>query len=102
MTPEALLELVAVVMALFFAYFPKIKEWYDGLDLGSKLLIQAGVIAATVGVLFGLSCAEMFEYFSCDWAGGQVAIWLFVRAIVLNQGIYQAAVRLPRKILGRE
>jgi hypothetical protein len=100
MTPEQLVQLVAVLLSLLVAYIPGFSGWFEGLSLSKKLLVQAGFLALTTAVLYGLSCAGLYAVFACTWAGVWAAVVLWAKALLLNQGVYQTLVRLPRKVFG--
>jgi len=99
MTPEQLLEILAVVLALFFGYFPAVKDWFEKQSLFVKLLVQAGLLFLVTAVMFGASCAGLYDVFVCTGDGAWAAFLLFLQAFLLfNQGIYQGLVRLPEKL----
>ena len=102
MTPEQLVQLVAVLLSLLVAYIPGFSKWFDELSLSKKLLLQAGLLALTVAVMYGLSCLGLYAVFACTCAGVWAAVILWAKALLLNQGVYQSLVRLPRKLSGRE
>jgi hypothetical protein len=99
MTPEQLLDLLAVVLALGFGYFPGVKDWFGRQSLFVKMLVQAGVLFGVAAALFGLSCANLYDIFVCTGEGAWAAFVLFLQAFLLfNQGVYQSLVRLPAKL----
>lgn len=99
MTPEQLVEYFAIGLALFFAYFPVVKDWFDRQAMWAKLFLQAGLMLLVVAVIYGLSCANLYTVFTCDGAGAWAAFVLFVKAFLLwNQATYQVGVRLLAKV----
>lgn len=101
MTEEQLLQILAVVLALFFGYFPGVKDWFERQSLLVKMLFQGGALLLVTAVLYGLSCAALYDYFVCTADGAWAAFILFLKAFVLfNQGVYQSLVRLPEKLFG--
>lgn len=104
MTPEEVLQLVAMGWALLFQYLPYLKDKFDALSQGTKVLIQLGAIALVVFGAYGLSCLGILAYFACgaEWSAGLLAAAvLFFKAVIANQGMYQFT-RLIGKARGAE
>lgn len=93
MTPEQLAALLGSILALVFAYFPWVKDWFDGLDSVWKPLLNAGLLLVLALVLVGLNCIDFVNYFECSQAGLIEALMVWLLAIVANQVTYAVAVR---------
>lgn len=52
--------LVGVVLALFFAYFPKVRVWYASLTVENRSLLSLGLMVVVAGSIFGLSYTTVF------------------------------------------
>ncbi len=100
MTPEQLVELLAIILALVFGYFPKIKEWFDSIKPVWKPLLNAGLLLALALALVGISCLNFIVYFDCSMDGVEVAVGIWWKAILLNQFTYAIAVNYPKKLRG--
>jgi phosphoglycerol transferase MdoB-like AlkP superfamily enzyme len=87
---EALVALVGIVLSFVFAYFPWVKDWYESLDKRFKPLLMAGL-------LFVVSAGHLA--FSCSFQGACMEanisryFWVWVMAMVANQGAYAVGVR---------
>ena len=93
MTPEQLVVLLGAVLSLVFAYFPWVKDWFDGLDSKVKPLLNAGLLLALALALVGVSCTGLAYYFECSTTGLVEALIVWLLAVVANQATYAVAVR---------
>jgi hypothetical protein len=93
MTPEQLIVLLGAVLSLVFAYFPWVKDWFEGLDSVWKPLLNAGLLLVLALVLVGLGCIDFVDYFECSTAGLIEALIVWLLAVVANQATYAVAVR---------
>lgn len=93
MSPEELVALLGVILSLVFAYFPWIKDWFDGLDSVWKPLLNAGLLLVLALGLVGLGCLDLAYYFECSQAGVIEALKVWVMAVIANQATYAVAVR---------
>lgn len=89
MTAEMLSAIVATVLAVLFAYVPKFASWYKPLQEETKRLIMLGLLIAASGAIYGLSCAEIWMFVTCDRAGLIGLVEILITAIVTNQGVYR-------------
>jgi len=93
MTPEALALLLGAILSLVFAYFPWVKNWFEGLDSVYKPLLNAGLLLVLAAALVGLGCVDIVNYFACTQAGLIKALTVWVLALIGNQLTYVAGVR---------
>jgi len=94
MTPETLALIAGVVISLIFSYIPGLKTWFETLAPDMKRLFMLGVLFVVTAALFGLSCAGLFAYFPCTWAGAWEALQLFILAAIANQTAYQLSPKV--------
>ena len=88
MNAETLALIAGAVLSLLFSYIPGLSTWFETLAPDVKRLFMLGVLLVVTGALFGLSCAGLFAYFACTWAGAWQAVQLFILAAIANQGAY--------------
>ena len=93
MTPEELIALTGAILALIFAYFPWLKDWFEGLSSVWKPLVNAGVLLVIALGLVGASCLGVVDYFQCSLLGVMDALKLWFLALIGNQLAYQVFVR---------
>lgn len=89
MTPEQLSVIAGTVLSLFFSFFPGAKTWFETLTPDKKRLVMLGFLFGVTAVIFGLSCANLYNYFMCTWQGAWDALKLFILAAMANQAAYQ-------------
>jgi len=93
MTPEELALLLGAILSLVFAYFPWVKDWFDGLDSAYKPLLNAGLLLVLALALVGLNCLNLADYFECSYAGVFDAVIVWILALLGNQVTYAILVR---------
>jgi len=93
MTPEQLALLLGAILSLVFAYFPWVKDWFDGLDSVWKPLLNAGLLLVLALALVGLGCLDLVDYFACSQSGLLEALIVWLLALIGNQAAYLAFVR---------
>ena len=85
-TPEVLAMIVGVLLTLIFAYFPKLRVLYGGLQSETKSLIMLGLLLITALVI------TLLAYTKVITTSEPVTWWLFARvmfaALVANQPTY--------------
>ena len=90
MTPIEISALAGAILALIFEYFPKLSEWYAGLDPNSKRLIMIGLMVAVVAGVFGLGCINpLKQSWPCDANGVLDAFIALLSAIAANQAVHR-------------
>lgn len=88
MTLELLSMLVGAVTSLAFSYFPGIRGWFEKLLPNQKRLVNIGVAVVCAGAVFGLSCANVVNYLTCDLDGGLIALKVLLNFVIANQAAY--------------
>lgn len=88
MTQEQLALLVGAAFSLAFSYLPFLKDKFEGLSDAWKQGVQWIVMAVLVFGAYGLSCAGLVDYYTCNVDGFIKAVVLLVTAIVGNAGVY--------------
>lgn len=95
MDAAGLASIAGVILALGFAYIPKLNEWYITQTAQVKALVMLGLLAAVAGGAYGLACAGWAADFgvgvTCDKAGGIALLKAFLAALVANQATYLIA-----------
>jgi len=94
MNAEFVSGIAGVVLSLVFSYVPNIRGWYDGLEPQGKSLIMLGLLVVVSGGIFGLSCANVLSYLTCDQSGAIQLAQIFLNALVANQGVYLVTRKL--------
>lgn len=90
LTSELIVTLSGVVVSLFFAYFPGVKNWFDALDPVHKPLWNLGVLFLVTAGAFLYSCRLDAACLSANLEG---AVFAFIGALVANQTTFQVAVK---------
>jgi hypothetical protein len=95
MTAEFLAGLAGAILSILFSYIPGLNTWYAKLSKQYQRLIMLASLVYAAGVIYGLSCANILNYITCDKAGLIGLGKVLVAAIVVNQSIYQITVKTP-------
>ncbi|MHC1730456.1 MAG: hypothetical protein AB9888_00260 [Bacteroidales bacterium] len=88
MTAELLGSISGIVLSLLFSYIPGLSDWYARLTGEKKRLIMAGLLLITALVVFGLSCANLFDLVACSQDGVMGLLKIFITALIANQSAY--------------
>lgn|SRR5574341_1215394 len=91
MTAETLSALAGLVGSLAFSYVPGLQSWYAKQATEKKRLIMALLLVGITVAAYGASCARWFSLglvVTCDQAGLEGLVRVFVLALVANQGTY--------------
>lgn len=94
MSVELLSGVSGVVLSLSFTYLPGLKAWFDQLTSQGKSLVMLALLGIVAGSIFGLSCANVLGYVTCDNEGAYKALTIFINALVANQGAYLVTRKL--------
>jgi uncharacterized protein YacL len=102
-TPELLVSIVAVFLAVAFDWFPKLAPWYDTLSELKKKQLMGGLLLVTVGVIYGGICVNLFAApaFTCTQASLAELIKTAILAVMANQGIHALTKPTMNYKLGR-
>lgn len=102
LTPELVVAIFAGALALFFDYFPKVAEWFNGLGEAQKKWVVTGSLFLIVAVAFAGDCYSLFvTYLTCDFQGVVEAVKLFAAAVAINQGVHALGKPTRRYHLAR-
>ena len=88
MTAEFLASIAGIVISLLFSYIPGLSTWYATLTSQYRSLLMAGVLLLCAAAVFGLSCAKMLDYVTCDQAGVIALVKIFIAALIANQATF--------------
>ena len=89
-SPEALVAIVAAVLALVFDWSPFVAKWYNDLSEVVKRVIMGGLLALTSIIIFSGDCYGLFNtVVECTWPGAAELFKLFAEALVINFGVHK-------------
>jgi multisubunit Na+/H+ antiporter MnhG subunit len=87
-TAESLALVTGAILSLCFSYIPGLKDWFEPLENKYKQAIMGALLIVVAFAIYGLSCAAVFSYFTCDKAGFMQVVEILVFALIANQSIY--------------
>lgn len=88
--PETVAAVAGILISLLFAYVPGLKDKYEALDATNKRLVMLGaLLIATAGIL-AYTCRSDGACYAANW---ELAVSVFVSALVGNQSAYLIAPR---------
>jgi hypothetical protein len=86
---DLLLIVVATALALIFDWFPPAAKWFDGLEEGTKRLVNAGLLLLVSVAIFAGICAGVFSAgLACAAKGALDLLVIWFTAVTVNQGIH--------------
>jgi len=88
MTSELLSSISGILLSLSFSYIPGLKRWFDTLDREYKQLVMGILLFLVSAAVFGLSCANILDYVTCDREGILGLVRVFIAALIANQSAY--------------
>jgi hypothetical protein len=88
MTAEQLALIAGAFLSLLFSYIPGLKDWFEPLENKYKQAIMGGLLIVVAFAIYGLSCAAVLSYFTCDKTGLMQVINILVMALIANQSVY--------------
>lgn len=88
MTAEQLALVAGALLSLLFSYIPGLKDWFEPLENKYKQAIMGGLLLVVALSIYGLSCAAILNYFSCDKAGLLEVVDILIKALIANQSVY--------------
>ena len=99
MTGELIAGIAGIFMSIAFDFAPYVKDLYEKLQPGQKRLVATGLGLGVVAAVFGLSCGNLFDVssFTCDQAGIESALGIWVTYVLVNQTTYGLIVKPLRK-----
>lgn len=89
-TPELLAMIVAGLLAILFDWFPKLSPWFDGLSDLKKRQLMGALLFATVLVIYGGLCINLFSslVYACNQVSLAELINVAFLVIFTNQSIH--------------
>jgi len=95
MTAEFLSGALAVLLSLFFGFFPVVKKWYEGLTAELKSIIMIVGLLLIALFTYGASCLGWasglgLPEVACTEEGALLMAKTFFIALGANQGTYLA------------
>lgn len=106
MTAEGLSALAGLVLSLGFSYMPGLRDRFNGLSPEWKRSSMALLLLGLTLVVFGLSCADISTWLTCDKDGAIGAFTIFIAALMANQTTFLISPKLAngegvRQLVGR-
>jgi len=95
MTPELLSSIAGIALSLALSYIPGLAELYASLTPVCKRLSMLFLLAASVGLIYGLSCSGWIVFVACSKASLLQLLSCLVQALVANQATFLIS---PRRI----
>ena len=93
MSVEQLGAIAGVILSLFVAYIPKVKDWYDAQSGQVKAQVMGALLLVSAAAVFGLSCANLYDLVPCTVEGAKELVGILIAALVANQATFVLAVR---------
>ena len=88
MTGTTLVSLAGILLSLAFSYIPGLQGWFAALNGQYKRLVMlAALLIVAIGVYIS-TCAGYSAQVTCDIAGAQQLISLYLSAMIANQAAY--------------
>jgi putative flippase GtrA len=88
MTPEILSSVSGIILSLCFSYIPGLSTWYAKLSTQQKSLGMLALLLLTALGVFGLACANLVAYVTCDQPGAVELVKIFIAALIASQAAY--------------
>lgn len=94
LTPEILAGIAGAIISLLFSYIPGLSTWFAALGEEVKRLVMAGIMLAAVIAIWLMSCGGLLSSgVVCDQVGLMQVAWIYILAVMANQGIYKITPR---------
>jgi hypothetical protein len=90
LTTDVIVSLSGVVVSLLFAYFPWLRDWFDGLDTRWKPLWNAGVLLLVCAGYLAVSCGWDWV---CIQANAGRALSVYGAALLANMATFNYGVK---------
>ena len=94
--PSVILGIAGILLALAFDLIPQLKEKFDTWTPIAKRWFHIGLVAATVAGSYGLSYFGYLTWFQAGWEGVPAAVYVFIIAVLANQGIHGPVAKYQR------
>ena len=106
LTPDLIVMVAGLLLAMVFDFVPKAKAWFDTKSVEMKRLINAGIMLLVVVVVFGFNCLGWGEGLgipavACTQEGALFMIQLFVLGIGMNYGTHAVSRAVTDKVSTR-
>lgn len=88
LTPELFAQILGAIVSLLFSFFPGLREWFNALKPGEKLLVMVGLGVVVSAAIFGISCFTPYVFVACTWLGVQELLEVLWAYIVSTQAVY--------------
>lgn len=93
MSVETLGSYAGIVLSLFMAYVPGVREWYDRQSAQMKATIMGGLLIVVALAVFGVSCGNLWPLVECSVNGAKGLFLIAVNTLIANQATYLLAVK---------
>ena len=95
---DVVVMVLSVISSLIFSYFPKLNEWFASKPENYKKFFMLGLLFLISAGSFGLACAAILpiEGFVCGKESLIHFVWIFILAVLSNQGIYNLSPQTDR------
>lgn len=95
MTETTLASLAGILLSLVFSYIPGLQGWFAALSGQYKRLVMlAALLIVAIGIYIS-ACIGYSAQVTCDIAGAQQLISLFLTAMIANQAAYMITPTQP-------
>lgn len=84
------------ILALLFEYAPRLRQWYEAQEEGTKKQVMLGALALGTAGIYGLSCTGYVNAVACRGSWDEVlfeAAAALVMAAIANQGTHRITKR---------
>lgn len=94
LSPEILVVIAGAILSLAFSYIPGLNTRYAALDETTKRLVMASILLVVTVVIYILGCGGLLATgIPCDRSGIVQLTYMFILAIMANQGAYEISPR---------
>jgi hypothetical protein len=78
----------AIIQSFGLEYLWFVKDWFAALDTGKKKTVNAAGVFIVTAIAYGLSLAGVIDGFTPDLSGALTALFVFLAAIGIGQGVH--------------
>lgn len=106
LTPDLIVILAGLILALIFDFVPKAKAWFDTKSVEGKRLVNAAILLVVVVIVFGFNCLGWaglvgIPSVACTQEGALFMVQLFLLAIGVNYGTHAVSRGVTNKVSTR-